>query len=337
MARPLPLEELAFLSPKLFALYSEKWSKKLTKTTGNTTFVDMAMSYTGSPLHSEYGKVLFKQQQYTRNHTVEHLSGLSSEDMTKFPLLTIPEVTALHTTNRTITSGSWQVVTKNDPKVATLIDEHLHNHFTTHTFNFPPNCSKKVSKLVTEGNKNAWISQNNNFTATAPARKNTWIQPPKITRPKTIVKSDDCFTSTLNARSSQRDNLDKITCLVQALQESETANKKMREAFSHSLQAQTTLQDEELQLKWAKPTSISNTDSVFTKLQSKPAAKFEAIATKTSTALDLFHQKLEAQKASTIKANNHLDSRMSQIEYSTKQIVNNMTSIRNLRLHVIHP
>ena len=169
MARPLPLEELAFLSPKLFALYSEKWSKKLTKTTGNTTFVDMAMSYTGSPLHSEYGKVLFKQQQYTRNHTVEHLSGLSSEDMTKFPLLTIPEVTALHTTNRTITSGSWRVVTRKDhPEVATLIDNHLYTHSSTHPFDFPPNRSKKASESVTEANKNVSISQNKNFTATAP-------------------------------------------------------------------------------------------------------------------------------------------------------------------------
>ena len=67
-------------------------------------------------------------------------------------------------------------------------------------------------------------------------------------------------------------------------------------------------------------------DSVFNKLQLKLDSKFKAIATKTSTALDLFHQKLKAHKASTITANNHLGSRMSQIKNSTKQIVNNMTS-----------
>ena len=95
----------------------------------------------------------------------------------------------------------------------------------------------------------------------------------------------------------------------------------MREAFSRSLQTQTTLQEEVLQLKNAKPPSISTTDSIFTKIQSKLNSKFEAFATKTSTALDLFHQKLEDHKASTVMANNHLDSRMSQIENSTKHIV----------------
>ena len=49
------------------------------------------------------------------------------------------------------------------------------------------------------------------------------------------------------------------------------------------------------------------------------------MAMQTTNALDLFHQKLEAHKESTITANNHLDSRMSKIENSTKQIGNAMT------------
>ena len=116
--------------PKTFCALLQKLVQEidLIKTTGKATFVDMAMSYTEFPLHTEYGKALFKNQQYTLDNTVEHLSGLSSEDMTKFPLFTIPGVTALHTTDRTITSGSWRLVTKNDPQVATHIDDHLRKH-----------------------------------------------------------------------------------------------------------------------------------------------------------------------------------------------------------------
>ena len=46
---------------------------------------------------------------------------------------------------------------------------------------------------------------------------------------------------------------------------------------------------------------------------------------KRAAAMDLFHQKLEAHKTSTITANNHLDSRISQIENTTKCIVSDMT------------
>ena len=156
----------------------------LLKNTGKATFVDITSSNARSTLHSEYGKALFKQQQDTRNHTIEHISGLSSVDMKKFPLVDILGVTAFHTTDRTITFGTLRVVTSNDyPLVAGLIDTHIHTHFPTHSFNFPPTCSKKASESVTGANKNAWIAQNKSFTATAPTRKNAQIQRPKITLP----------------------------------------------------------------------------------------------------------------------------------------------------------
>ena len=100
-----------------------------------------------------------------------------------------------------------------------------------------------------------------------PPQKNTWIQSPKIIRPKTVVKSDDCSASTLNFISSQRDNLDEITRLIRALQESEIVNKKMRDAFSRSLQTHSSLQAGVLQLKKKPPTQISNMDSIFWNLQ----------------------------------------------------------------------
>eukprot|EP00534_Pseudo-nitzschia_fraudulenta_P011038 CAMPEP_0201215588 /NCGR_PEP_ID=MMETSP0851-20130426/189055_1 /ASSEMBLY_ACC=CAM_ASM_000631 /TAXON_ID=183588 /ORGANISM="Pseudo-nitzschia fraudulenta, Strain WWA7" /LENGTH=276 /DNA_ID=CAMNT_0047505079 /DNA_START=339 /DNA_END=1172 /DNA_ORIENTATION=- len=116
-------------------------------------------------LHSEYGKALFNNNS-TPTTIPEQLSGLSSADMTKFPLLNIPGVTAVHTADRTITFGTWRLVTRNDhPQVAALIDNHIHTHFSTHPFDFHPNHSKKLSKSVTDANKNAWISQNKNFTA----------------------------------------------------------------------------------------------------------------------------------------------------------------------------
>ena len=257
--------------PKTFCALLRKIVQEidLAKNSGKATFVDMAMSYTGSLLHTEYRKALFKHHQYTSSHFVECLSGLSSDDMTNFLLLKIPGVKALHITDRTITSGSWRLVTTNDPYVAARIDDYLHKHYTTHPFEIPPNRSRKASKSVTEATKQAWITQTKHFTVTAPPQKNTWIQSLKLTRPKTVVKSDDRSTSMLNTTSSKRDNLDEISRLIRALQESNNANKKMREDFSRSLQTQTTLQGEVLQLKRAKPTPISNTDSIFSKLQSK--------------------------------------------------------------------
>mmetsp|Transcript_13766 Transcript_13766/g.28997 ORF Transcript_13766/g.28997 Transcript_13766/m.28997 type:complete len:299 (-) Transcript_13766:7-903(-) len=124
--------------------------------------------YKTSPLHTEYGKALFKQHQCTRDHLVERLSSLSRNNMTNFPLLKIPGVLSLHTTDRTVTSGSRPVVTTNDPLVATCIDAYIQKHYLTVLYDFPPNRSRKPSESATEAMKKAWISQTKDFTATAP-------------------------------------------------------------------------------------------------------------------------------------------------------------------------
>ena len=134
--------------------------------------------------------------------------------MTNFPLLKIPGVISLHTTDRTMTSGSWRIVTTNDPQVATWIDEYIHKHYTMVSYNFPPNRSRKTSESVTKATKKVWISQTKHFTATAPPQKKAWIQTPKLTQPKMVLKSDERSVSTLNTPSSQQDNLDGITRLV---------------------------------------------------------------------------------------------------------------------------
>ena len=117
------------------------------------------MSYTGSPLHTEYRKALFKHHQYTTNHFVERLSRLSSDNMTNFPLLNIPGVQALHTTDRTITSGSWRLVTTNDSHIAARIDDYIHKNYTTQPFKLPSARSQKASESVTEATKRVWITQ----------------------------------------------------------------------------------------------------------------------------------------------------------------------------------
>ena len=156
---------IGVIFPKSFRALLQKMIQKidLANNSGKATFVDMSMSYTGSPLLTGYGKALFKHHQYTRDHFVERLSGLSRNDATNFPLLKIPWVLSLHTTDRTATSGSWRVITTNDPFVATRIDNYI-----TVSYDFPPNRSRKPFKSVTAATKKAWISQTKIFTATAP-------------------------------------------------------------------------------------------------------------------------------------------------------------------------
>ena len=298
----------------------------LTMNSGRVTFVDMSMSYTGSPLHAEYGKALFKHHQYTCDHFVERLSGLSRDDMTNFPLLKIPGVISLHTTDRTIKSGSWRLVTTNDPLVAPRIDSYIHKHYLTVSYDSPPNRLSKPSESVTEATKQAWISQTKDFTATAPPRKNAWFQTPKIINSKPTQKTDDRSASTLNTTSSHRDNIDEIARLVRTLQETELENKKMRDAFTRSLQTQSKLQNDIALLKTSTPAPITHTDSVFKKFQSKLDAKLQAFAQKTTATLDQFHQKLEDHKASATTITNHLDTRMSQIKNSTNMMFDGLTA-----------
>ena len=120
---------------------------------------------------------LFKHHQCTRDHFIERLSGLSCDNMTNFPLLSIPGVISIHTTNQTIKSGSWRVITTNDPSVATRIDTYIHKHYLTVLYDFPPNRSSKPSKSVTKATKKALISQTKDFTTTAPPGRMPGFKP----------------------------------------------------------------------------------------------------------------------------------------------------------------
>ena len=97
--------------------------------------------------------IIQAHNQYTTNHFVERLSGLSSDHMTNFPLLNIPGAQALHTTDCTITSGSWRLVTTNNLHVAARIDDYIYKHYTTQLFDLPPAWSQKASESVTETTK----------------------------------------------------------------------------------------------------------------------------------------------------------------------------------------
>ena len=172
---------IGVIVPKSYRALLRKMIQEINLITnsGRATFVDMSMSYTGSPLHTEYGKALFKHHQYTNNHFVERSSGLSHDGMTNFPLLTIPGVISLHTTDQTIKSGSWRVVTTNDPSVATQIDTYIQKHYLTVSYNFPRNRSRKPSESVTEATKKAWISQTKDFTTIAPPFEECLVSNPE--------------------------------------------------------------------------------------------------------------------------------------------------------------
>ena len=181
---------IGVILPKSFCALLRKIIQEIDLTTnsGKATFVDMSMSYTGSPLHTEYSKVLFKQHQYMLDHLVERLSGLSCNGMTNVPLLKIPGVHSLHTMDRKVTSGSWRVVTTNDPLVATRIDNYIQKHYLTVLYDFPPNRSRKPSESVTKATKKAWISQTKDFTATSPPPEEFLVSNPQDYSTKTRSK-----------------------------------------------------------------------------------------------------------------------------------------------------
>ena len=83
--------------------------------------------------------------------------------------------------------------------------------YSTVSYNFPPNRSRKPSESVTEATKKAWISQTKDFTTIASPRKNAWFQTPKIIQPKFTQKSDNRSASTLNTavhRNSISNNIE---------------------------------------------------------------------------------------------------------------------------------
>ena len=156
----------------------------LTTNSRRATSIDMSMSYTGSPLHAEYGKALFKHHQYMRNHFVERLSGLSRDDLTNFPLLSIPGVISLHTTNQTIKFGSWRVVTTNNPSVATQIDTYIHKHYLTVSYDFPKIAPASLPNQSPRPPKRRGFHKPNILLQLHPPEECLVSNPTKIIQPK---------------------------------------------------------------------------------------------------------------------------------------------------------
>ena len=73
----------------------------LTLNDGKATFVDLNMPYGGQALCSEYGKLLFKQQAYIKNHEVANLFGIHISTLHSRSLTDIPGITSIETTPNT--------------------------------------------------------------------------------------------------------------------------------------------------------------------------------------------------------------------------------------------
>ncbi|MCP4949452.1 MAG: hypothetical protein GY923_18350, partial [Aestuariibacter sp.] len=87
-------------TPKRFRALVRRMLQELdlTLNNGKATFVDLNMQHGGQALHSEYGKLLFKQQAYIQHHEVHNLFGITISTMRQLALESIPGVVSIETT-----------------------------------------------------------------------------------------------------------------------------------------------------------------------------------------------------------------------------------------------
>ena len=82
----------------------------LTLNKGKAAFVDFNMQFCSPALHSEYDKLLFKQQAYIRHHEVHNLFGITVPAMQALRLTSITGVIAVETTPNTDHTGQWKIL-----------------------------------------------------------------------------------------------------------------------------------------------------------------------------------------------------------------------------------
>ena len=78
-------------------------------------------------MYSKYGKLLFKQQAYLRNHKVANLFGINETTMRTLSLTDITGVVLVHSTPNTANNGHWKILTTNNTHFAAIgkIDARL--------------------------------------------------------------------------------------------------------------------------------------------------------------------------------------------------------------------
>ena len=149
----------------------------LTLNNRKATFVDLNMQFGGPALHSEYGKLLFKQQAYIRHHEVHNLFGVNVSTMQMLALDSITAVVSVKNTPTTEHTGHWKILISDANILTTLnaIDRAL----STLPQTFPatrPNRQQKAIELMPVANQNAWLHQNKDFTATPPSQTKRMAQ-----------------------------------------------------------------------------------------------------------------------------------------------------------------
>ena len=129
------------------------------------------MQFGGLALHSEYGKLLFKQQAYIRHHKVHNLFGVNVPAMRALALDSITGVIAVENTPTTNHTGHWKILISNKTIPATLkaIDAKLLTLPQTFLAT-RPNQQQKATKSMPVANQNAWLHQNKDFTANNPPK-----------------------------------------------------------------------------------------------------------------------------------------------------------------------
>ena len=138
---------------------------------GKVTFVDLNMQYGGQALHSEYGKLLFRQQAYIKNHNVANLFGISIPTMRTLSLTDIPGVVSVETTPNTHRTGHWKLLTSTTHTHEAL--NEVVSRIQTQPQSFPdvrPTRQRKPIESMPVANQTALFQQNKDFTATPPSQ-----------------------------------------------------------------------------------------------------------------------------------------------------------------------
>ena len=100
-------------TPKIFRALVRRMLQELdlTLNDGKAMFVDLNMQYGGQALHSEHGKLLFKQQAYINNRDIANLFGINISTMRVLSLTDIPGIVSVKTSPNTHQIGHWKILT----------------------------------------------------------------------------------------------------------------------------------------------------------------------------------------------------------------------------------
>ena len=111
-----------------------------------------------------------------KNHKVANLFDIDISTMYALSLTDIPGVISVETTPTTKQTGHWKILTSST-HTHTAIRE-IDARIQVQPQSFPdvrPTRQRKPIESMPIANQNAWLNQNNDFTATPPPKTNAWL------------------------------------------------------------------------------------------------------------------------------------------------------------------